>query len=356
MHPRRPQKILVVAPGRDTRGGITSVIRLHSRADVWQAMNCRLLSTHDDRGKWRKLTAALKAYIQAPGLVGKSSLVHVHLAGEMSLMRKLPIIALAKAMRRPVIVHVHAQSPESLFIDTPRWAVNYAFRNADLVIALSQNWAEMIRRRSPASNVVIVPNPVLAHRCNTPSGNGCQRVLFVGKLEARKGYADLIQAAKIVHAAFPNVQFWFAGHGELENAGRLAKELGLENSIRLLGWVEEEALTQMWGQATIFCLPSHNEGVPMAVLEAMSHGVPVVCTPVGGLPELIEDGRNGLFARPADPTSIAEAILRLLRDEALQKSIGEAGYRTVHQKCGLQTVSDRLRTIYQELLLKEAKA
>ncbi len=353
MHACRPRKVLVVAPGQATRGGITSVVRLHTRADVWQAMNCRLLATHDDRGKWHKMIAALKAYIQAPGMVRKSSLVHVHLAGQMSLLRKLPIIALAKMMRRPLILHVHALSPESLFTDTPRWAFYYAFKSADLVIALSQSWAELIRQRSPASKVAVVQNPVLAHSCKVPLSTDCPMVLFVGKLEERKGYADLIQAAKIVHDALPNVQFWFAGHGELEKAGQLAKTLGLEHRIRLLGWMEEESLAQIWKKATIFCLPSHNEGVPMAVLEAMSHGVPVVCTPVGGLPELIEDGRNGLFTQPANSGSISDAILSLLQDEALRKSIGEAGYLTVQQKCGLETVSDRLKLIYQELLCRK---
>ncbi len=350
MQDSSPKDVLVVAPGNDVRGGISSVVRLHARADVWRDMNCQLLSTYDERGKWHKLLAAFKAYFAAPRMVRRSQLVHVHLAGQMSLMRKLPIIALARAMRKPLIVHVHALSQESLFQKTPRWAYRYVLEKADLVIALSNSWAESIRLGTPAAKVSVISNPVVGHTCRVLSDESNRNILFAGKLEPRKGYIELILAAKIIQRECPNVQFWFAGHGEVENADRLICQLGLSSSIRLLGWVEEEDLTKLFRKTSIFCLPSYNEGVPMAVLEAMSHGVPVVCTPVGGLPELIQDGRNGLFAQPGSSASIAEVILKLLRDEDLQKAIGEAGYRTVHQKCGLQNVSNRLTAVYRELL------
>lgn len=341
------RQVLVVAPGRNGRGGIDSVVRLHQSTRVWGEM-CNILSTYDDRSSWRKVWAALKAYAQSPFALLRVHIVHFHLAGEISLLRKLPILVLAGALRKRVIIHVHAASEESLFKKTPHWAWTLAFRCADRVIALSPSWAEIIRRNTEHANVVVLPNPV---KIFSPASrnSGRPRVLYVGKLEARKGFDTLIDAAAIVLREFPHVEFWFAGHGNLEEARAQADRLGAFGQVRLLGWVSANELEEVYDQVDLFCLPSFNEGVPMSVLEAMSHGLPVICTPVGGIPDVVEDGTNGLFVEPGNPVSIADAILRLLSDPELATSLARAGRKTVQESCKLEVVANKLEAIYQDL-------
>lgn len=332
------------------------MIRLHRRTRTWGAMRCHLLPTYREGGTAIKAITAIWAYITAPFRMMRVDLVHLHLAGQVSLLRKLPIALCAKALGIPFIAHVHASSAESLFEHTPGWAYRLLLGSARRVVALSESWAASIRHHVPKAEVVVVPNPVCSFPlpAQQPRPDRAQAVLFAGKLEARKGYHDLLAAAPLLLPAHPQLQFWFAGNGDLKHAEELARGLGIERSVRLLGWIGETELTRLYSEATIVCLPSYSEGVPMSVLEAMSHGVPVVCTPVGGLPELIEHGRSGLFAVLGDPQSIAQQIGCLLTDPDRAARIGAAGATTVQQKCGLDLVSNKLATLYAEVMQRAA--
>lgn len=346
--------ILVVAPARG-RGGIASVVRLHSQTDSWQTMRCRLLSTYDDRSTWQKMIAAAKAYVSFPFVIRNAVILHVHLAAQKSVFRKLPFILLAKLLDKPVIVHLHAFSPESIFDDTMLSAGRYILRLADRVVALSESWADAILARDRSLNVSVIPNPVSATSLRSSRSPEYPIVLFAGKLEIRKGYQDLLRAAVPILTNFPNTQFWFAGHGELENAAELAQRLGIQDSVRLLGWLDEEGMSKAYNAATVFCLPSYNEGVPMVVLEAMGRGMPVVCTRVGGLPDFVRDGENGLYAEPGDPASIAAAITRLLSDPIYASKIGQNAAQTVHSRCGLASVSKQLEDLYTSVLTEQSR-
>jgi glycosyltransferase involved in cell wall biosynthesis len=342
-------RILVVAPGNRTRGGITSVVHMHERSPVWQSMRCKILSTHADGSSWCKIKAACWGYVHAPLAIWRSDLVHVHLAGETSLLRKLPIIMLTKMLRKALIVHVHAHSPESLFDRGPQWAVRYALQAADRVIALSVSWAAIIQDRIPSAAVEVMANPVgpCTFRAEEPMQN---IVLCVGKVEPRKGYRDLLLAATLVRQSIPDAQFWFAGHGDIEEGRGYAEQLGISTAVHFLGWLAEEELGEIYSKARVFCLPSYNEGLPMAVLEAMSHGLPVVCTSVGGLPELIEDGVGGLLIEPGDVGALAGSLLRLLMDKDLRKKLGDNAGKIVAGRCGLQDISCRLESLYLRVL------
>jgi glycosyltransferase involved in cell wall biosynthesis len=175
------------------------------------------------------------------------------------------------------------------------------------------------------------------------------RVLYVGKLEPRKGYDTLIRAAALVQNEFPHTDFWFAGHGQMDDARSLAEHYGVSSRVRLLGWVTAVELEQIFSEVDLFCLPSHNEGVPMSMLEAMSHSLPVICTPVGGIPDIIEDGKTGLLVDPESAESVAEGILRLLRDKELVASIAQAGRMKVETMCSLAAVTVQMTAIYKDL-------
>ena len=346
---RHIPRVLVVAPSPEARGGIASVVHLHMKMSVWREMRCRLLPTYFDGSASKKISSAAFAYARAPFAVGIADLVHIHVAGESSLLRKLPIVGVARLFRKPLIVHVHAHSTASLFDKTPAWAVRYVLGGADRVIALSESWAREIRGRLPDAYVEVIPNPVNSCVTGGESRPRKRAVLFAGKLEPRKGYDLLLDAAPAVLARHPEVEFWFAGHGELDRASAKAEQLGISSSVRLLGWTDQEALSQLYREALVFCLPSYNEGVPMAVLEAMSNATPVVCTPVGGLPQVITDGHNGLFCSVGDPVSIAEKLNLLLDDSALADRVAVEAQRTAVHSNGRDIVEARLRNLWLRL-------
>lgn len=343
---RHYPRVLVVAPAPTARGGIASVVHLHTTMSLWREMKCRLLPTFFEGSAASKVGNALFAYARAPFAIGGSDLVHIHVAGQSSLLRKLPIVALARCFRRALIVHIHAHSTESLFEKTPGWAVRYVLGKADRVIALSESWANEIRMRIPNAEVEVIPNPVQSCLIGSDIRSRKSAVLFAGKLETRKGYDLLLDAAPAILANHPGVEFWFAGHGDLDRAAARAQQLGISSSVRLFGWIDSEALGKLFREVRVFCLPSYNEGVPMAVLEAMANAAPVVCTPVGGLPQLIVDGHNGLFCSVGDASSVAAKINLLLDNSAVAGSIAAEGMRTAAQLNGLDVVERKLRNLW----------
>ncbi len=346
--------LLVIGPGPQGRGGIGSVIRMHQKTAAWRRMNAQLLSTYDDRSTAHKVYSALRAYFLAPFRIMAADLVHIHLAAQISLMRKLPFVWVARVLHKPIVVHVHAATEETLFVETPRLAVRFVFQSATRVVALSQSWAALIRKHIPSAQVVVVPNPVMRYNPAAEQAahvaGSAPVILAVGKLDARKGYRDLLAAAVEVLREFPSAQFWFAGHGEVEEARAVAMQLGIAASVRLLGWVDSQALESIYRQSSMLVLASYGEGVPMSVIEAMSHAVPVVCTPVGGVPEWVIDGQNGLLLHPGDVPALTAQILRLLREPALARSLGAAGLATVQERCTVEMVSDDLEALYAEVL------
>ena len=218
------------------------------------------------------------------------------------------------------------------------------------MVALSQSWADLIHKHLPETKVAVIENPIVMRGTrHTPDARPI--ILLVGKLESRKGYPELLAAAAIVLREISSARFCFAGHGETEKADCLARQLEIEDSIELPGWVDRERLEDLYRRAAIVVLPSYGEGVPMSILEAMSHGIPVICTPVGGVPEWIEDGANGLLVQPGNVPALAEQIMRLLRDKDLAIKLGEAGRATVQQRCTLEQVSASLDALYTDILL-----
>lgn len=134
-----------------------------------------------------------------------------------------------------------------------------------------------------------------------------------------------------------------------EPAAACAAELGLGRAVRLQGWVAAPDLERIYRKAHMVVLPSYAKGVPMAVMEAMSHGVPVACTPVGGLPELISHELNGLFCQPGDIPQLCHQIGRVLGDPALAAMLGAAGHEVVLQHATTESTSVSLEALYADV-------
>ena len=340
-------KVLVVGPSASL-GGIAAVIRSHRSMQLWSQAACHLLSTYDERNWLWKLLVMLKAYTLAPREIYRASLVHIHVAAQNSMLRKLPIALLAKLMRKPYIIHLHAASEQSVFILTPQWVVRVLFLLSYRVIVLSDSWERIVRHHIPDARITVIHNPVSLVPVVRQS-TLAEMVLFVGKLEQRKGYVQLLEAAAEVLRYRPNVTFCFAGHGELQQAQTHAHLLGIERSVDFAGWVGPDDIGKYYRRATVFCLPSFDEGLPMAVIEAMSYSLPVVTTPVGGLPDLISDGADGLFAEPGNAHSIAHQLLALLRDPERADRIGRNAALTIERTCNSLPIEGQLLKLYREV-------
>jgi glycosyltransferase involved in cell wall biosynthesis len=164
------------------------------------------------------------------------------------------------------------------------------------------------------------------------SPNAPKRVLFVGSNMQRKGLPVLIRAAPYILASLPETEFWVVGEDRsIRRMKELCRAEGVEHAFHFWGWRSGSDLLKLYSQADVLAMPSLVEALGVVFLEAMACGIPVVGTYVGGIPEIVKDGYNGLLVSPGDHLQLAQAIIRLLQDEDLQSHLAKGGIETAHQ-------------------------
>jgi glycosyltransferase involved in cell wall biosynthesis len=213
---------------------------------------------------------------------------------------------------------------------------------ADLVMVTSRYCADVAQRAYgvPPERIAVVPEPIdlevwddqfwRAARRPRASPPASPIVLCVARMYPRKRVADLLRATAIMRGRVPGIQVRIVGRGpEWPAVSRLHTELGLGDSVTLLGDVGRERLAEEYVNATVFCLPSVQEGFGIVFLEAMAAELPVVACRVAAIPEVVQDGVTGLLVPPRDPAALAAEIERLIADPELARRLGREGRRRV---------------------------
>lgn len=215
--------------------------------------------------------------------------------------------------------------------------VRRVWRGAARVIAVSDALRDLAHRTWPEGRIDVLPNGVdleLFQPLEKKEGTISSRwktLLVAAQLIERKGIQHLVDAlARLPPPLRAQVRLKLCGTGPYEHAlrGQVAAA-GLAEHVEFAGLVEHERLPDLYRAAHAFVMPSLQEGLPLALLEAMASGLPVVATAVGGIPEVLRDGENGLLVPPADAKALAEALARVLADDALCARLGTAARATV---------------------------
>jgi glycosyltransferase involved in cell wall biosynthesis len=228
-------------------------------------------------------------------------------------------------------------------------------------IAISTGVRDALTARGAVrpDRVDIVPSGIDPRRFR----DGCRRdglkrelglapgAVVIGQIAAladHKGQRYLIDAAKLVAAAHPESRFVIVGEGELRGAlERQIAATGLTGTVHLAGFRED--IETFLAGFDLFVLSSHMEGLGTSLLDAMWFGIPIVATRVGGVPDVIEDGVNGLLVAPRDPAALAQATLRLLADAGLRRRLGEEGRRTVEERFTAARMVEGTAAVYRGL-------
>lgn len=173
---------------------------------------------------------------------------------------------------------------------------------------------------------------------------------IVARLVPVKGFSYFLNAAKLVLQTYPNCLFVIAGDGELrESLEREAEKLGICEQMKFLGFRQD--LPEIYADLDIVALSSLNEGLPVALIEAMSSGKPVVATKVGGVGDLVQHGQSGFLAPPKDSAALAEAMKRMLALSPAERiKMGQAGQDSVYPKYHISTLTANIEALYDSLL------
>ena len=349
-------QVMVVGPGQETEGGITEVIRrVIVHLERQQNVSAFWVATHRSGSTFGKIKAALGGIWQAFRYMPRVNVVHIHSSAYVSFVRKSLIFWIAAAWRRPVVWHLHTPNEDfTRFFGAGGamgWYARAVISKAERVIVLSESWRSLVAPFISDDKVVVIPNPIpdIEAQSTPPAIPEVRRILYLAHLIQRKGYPLLIRAFANAVNRYPDCRLVFAGSGEVKEARQLCNDLGIEDRVEFLGWIEEPQRSDELRKATIFALPSYQEGLPMGILEAMAFGLAVIATPVGGIGDIMFHGVNGLLVSPGDDSELTDALLELLGDRSLCRRLGGQARKDV-SSFKAERICGQWINVYQDVL------
>jgi glycosyltransferase involved in cell wall biosynthesis/GT2 family glycosyltransferase len=277
-----------------------------------------------------------------------------------SVAKKIPLVV---RLETPLFKVADIQGWEiTRDLEMADWMEGETVRNADLAIAISENIGEIVSRRHgvPAERLAVSPLGIEIPELRPPSGHPDRgsKILFAGRIEKRKGVDALFQSIPAVVAAVPDAVFIIAGSDTnlAPGGGSYQKYLldrldrKFHRHVRFVGYLDGARLTEAYRQCDVFVAPSLYESFGLVYLEAMAWGKPVIGCHVGGVPEVVEDGKSGLLVPPGDHAALAAATIRILTDEALRTDMGADARRRVESRYSSRVMTDNTLRIYMGIL------
>jgi len=321
-----------------------------------------------ETGSWSfsNLTSAIGDCIRFAKAVAihRPEICHIATAYGLSFLKHCVCIVIAKLLGSKVLLHPHC-SFYFLYEQqgkTWQWFVRKVIGFCDGIVVLSNEWKKF-QEVVPGCQIYYLPNAInlLSYvdigreKIKSKSDKPYLHILYLGHLGKAKGSFDLICAAKTILGQELGVVFDLVGQeqviGEMKQLNTQVAEAGLEQFIHIQPAVTGVEKIELFRSADIFVYPSYHEGMPMAVIEAMACGLPIVATQVGGLPDLVCPGSNGLLVPAGRPDKLANAIYCLVVNPQLRCSMQTSSFQRAQENFDIENLVSRLVEIYQALLL-----
>ena len=290
-------------------------------------------------------------------------IVHIHAAADGSFWRKEKVVNLAKKMGRKVVLHIHASRFKDFYnessVQKKQWIVS-TLNKADVLICLAESWRKWFEGIGvDPEKIVVLHNitsfpkiegskiPVVKEgfKLNRPV-----RFLFMGEIGPRKGVFDIIRGlAGHKDELLGKMELRIGGNKNEEQLRNAIRDGGLENVVKFEGWVSGDKKIEMLNWADVYILPSFNEGLPISILEAMSYSMPIISTAVGGIPEVVETGVNGIIVTPGEDEEIYSAMAKYWEMPELIETQGKESFKRAETYLP-DYVLNHLKKIYENIL------
>lgn len=342
------KQVLVVGSSRQSAGGVSSVIKLIEKMPVWEDYSCYWLGTQIQRNYLWKLWYAVKSNVIAFFIMWRYSIVHMHTTPDkLGLLIQLPILLWAKCLGKKVVLHLHVGNQlktkkNPLFV--------FCLKKADRIVLLAKKWERLFSTYYPE---VDVPTSVIYNACEvTPEVSFEEkekRIMMAVWFNYNKAADLLLKAWKAIKDDYPDWRVDLLGNGEVERFKRMADEMGLSNTVSFPGYVVGKEREDYFRKASIYCMCSYEEGFPMVVLESWMYGINVVTTPVGGLPDVIVEGKNCLTFEFGDWERLAKQLRVLMDDENKRKEMARYSREFGIEHFSLEKINADIEKMYSSL-------
>lgn len=359
------KRVCMIVPNPMVKGGIAAVVNGYRGSQLEKDYEITYVESYKDGSKFEKLMKGVCSYFRFAGvlLFHKPDVVHIHSSFGPSFYRKMPFIYMASWANIPIVNHIHGADFDNFYVnasEAKKEKIKKVYNKCSLLIALSDEWKVRLSQIVPNEKITIIENystlheDALKQRLKRECNN---TVLFLGELGKRKGCYDIPDVIQRVKQSVPDVKFILAGAGSEvdENAiKQLIYDKDVKKNTFFPGWVRGKEKDALLRDADVFFLPSYNEGMPMAVLDAMGYGLPVVSSNVGGIPKIVHDGENGACCTPGDVEKFANIIIELLLNKRIRESAENASWKIVKDGYSLQVHLKLLTEVYERVISDES--
>lgn len=361
--------VLVLGPHLGAISGVSAHLKLLLRSAlaheyVLDHFQVGREGRHESRGRrWLRLATSPLALLR---MIRKRRPDIVHLNTSLNaraFWRDITYAMVAKIHGARVVFQVHGGKLPRDFLGDYRAAhalLRMLLGIPDVVVVLASAELAAYRRFLPGKWVAMLPNGIdpaaFAHGRRDPSDARALRLVFLGRLARNKGVHELLAGMHSALARGARARLYIAGSGPEESALRatVARQ-GLEESVTFAGATFEGGKSGLLRETDVFVLPSHSEGLPIALLEAMAAGNAVIATPVGAVPDVVMPGRHGVLVSPGDPAALADAILALDGDREAVARMQQACAARIAASYSLERLAEGFIELYAQLTTGPAR-
>ena len=318
--------ILFIGPEND-KGGIGSVLRIYEK----YLPGAKFISTYPARTENSKLLYFIKSIVKIIKLLSFNSqikIVHIHCASKGSFIRKSIICLIAKMYNKKTIMHMHGGGFKYFYHNgLNKYYINFILKISDKTICLSDEWNVFYKTIIQENKITILGNPVedFKNIMNLDENKNSINMLFLGKICEEKGIYELIEYLHTnKHFKENKIKLTIGGIGNID---KLESIINDNVNIRYVGWVTKEEKLKYMSECNLLILPSHTEGLPITILEAMSAGKPIISTNVGGIPSIVKENHNGWLMNVHELEKLDKIFTEIFNNNEIIRIYGKNSYK-----------------------------
>lgn len=342
-------KVMIVGSASSSKGGVASVINLLKTSKLWNQYQCYWLETQIQDNLLIKLIFCLRSYFLSIFKIPLYDIIHFHTVPGRSLLIQFPVFLLSLIYRKKIILHFHAGNQFDDYANSKLF--KFCLKQSNYIILLSNSLKNKLTSLFPdvKTEMSVIYNPCLDPE-TLPYNERSKTIIFSGKLNHNKGYDILLKAFSLIYRDYPEWKLIFMGDGEINKAASLAKELEINSKTRFMGYTVGKVKDTIYKNASILCLCSYKEGLPMAVIEAWSYGIPVITTLAGGLSEIIIENKNAITFNFGNYQELSQKLKYLIDDYSIREKMSKFSRKFALENFSITQVTVQISHIYNYLI------
>ncbi|MBT3178541.1 MAG: glycosyltransferase family 4 protein [Desulfobacula sp.] len=346
--------IIMIGPDINGLGGISRVVRIFRDSGLFDELCIRYVSSTTDMDV-NRLFFLLRGIISfLTKIVQPGSVVYIHTSSYKSFYRKSVFICLAILFNNKCVLHIHPSHFYEFLVSLKgirRKFVHYLIRRMKIIIVLTDAMKERMNSLFPASDIQVLRNPVPFKKMENRNNirRSANRFLYLGWYIREKGVYELVDAIEMLVSRGLDIHLEYFGTKQIDALRKYVEIKKLEKRIMVNGWIDDIEKIDKLYQCTALILPSHSEGIPNVILEAMSTKTPIISTKVGGLKEVLKDRKNALVVNVNDPSDLSEKISFCLHEKELSKKMADYAYKEAKTKYEINIIKNRFKQIIEPI-------